>query len=114
MRGAAEAPPEIAYAFNLTRLHTRYDSNALGEDLVFRAVPPIYGGNGVPDPEGRMQRGAHPGGGNSFQGRYVILHPWEGPIECKEPRSGNWGGLAKSGWHLLLDNPQNLNPRGSG
>jgi MYXO-CTERM domain-containing protein len=94
--GAKEAPPEIANAFTLTRLHTRYDSNALGEDLVFRAAPGIAGGNGVPDAEGRMTRGAQPSGySNSFQGRYVMLHPWEGPIECKEPRRGNWGGPVK-------------------
>ncbi|MDC3955420.1 DUF2330 domain-containing protein [Polyangium jinanense] len=93
--GKSEAPPELANAFTLTRLHVRYDKNALGEDLVFRAAPPIRGGNGVPDPEGRMEPGAMSSGNNSFQGRYVILHPWEGPIECKEPRRGIWGGPVK-------------------
>ncbi len=93
--GAKEAPPEIANAFTLTRLHARYDSSALGEDLVFRAAPPIMGGNGVPDPEGKMTRGAQPTGFNMFQGRYVMLHSWEGPIECKEPRRGRWGGPIK-------------------
>ncbi|MBK9263631.1 MAG: DUF2330 domain-containing protein [Polyangiaceae bacterium] len=93
--GAKEAPPEIANAFTLTRLHARYDSNALGEDLVFRAAPPIMGGNGVPDPEGKMTRGAQPSGINMFQGRYVMLHPWEGPIECEKPQRGMWGGPIK-------------------
>jgi hypothetical protein len=29
---------------------------------------------------------------NNFQGRYAIRHPWVGPIDCKEPRRGVWGG----------------------
>jgi len=90
--GAKEAPPEIANAFTLTRLHVRYDSNALGEDLVFRAAPPIMGGNGVPDRDGNMTRGAQPSGINMFQGRYVMLHPWAGPIACEKPQRGIWGG----------------------
>jgi hypothetical protein len=39
-----------------------------------------------------MTRGAQQGGINMFQGRYVMLHPWTGPIECKEPQRGVWGG----------------------
>lgn len=90
--GAKEAPPEIAYSFVLTRLHARYDSNALGEDLVFRAAPGIMGGNGVPNQEGKMTRGAQPAGFNMFQGRYVMLHPWEGEVKCEKPQRGIWGG----------------------
>lgn len=33
--------------FVLTRLHARYTKEALGEDLVFRAAPPIHGGREV-------------------------------------------------------------------
>jgi hypothetical protein len=33
-------------SFVLTRLHARYHKDALGEDLVFRAAPPIMGGLG--------------------------------------------------------------------
>lgn len=29
---------------------------------------------------------------NNFQGRYAIRHPWKGPITCKDPRRGIWGG----------------------
>lgn len=29
---------------------------------------------------------------NTFQGRYVILHPWEGAIDCQTPQRGRWGG----------------------
>jgi len=112
--GAKEAPPELAFSFVLTRLHARYDSNALGEDLVFRAAPPIMGGNGVPDPEGKMTRGAIPAGVNMFQGRYVMLHPWTGPIECKEPRRGMWGGpINQVAGPTLVANNTAFVPRGA-
>jgi MYXO-CTERM domain-containing protein len=41
-----------------------------------------------------MEQGAQVAehGQNMFQGRYVILHPWEGPIACDQPRRGRWGG----------------------
>ena len=29
---------------------------------------------------------------NNFQGRYIILHHWEGEVACAEPRHGRWGG----------------------
>lgn len=112
--GATEAPPEIAYSFVLTRLHARYDSNALGEDLVFRAAPPIMGGNGIPDPEGKMTRGAQPSGGNSFQGRYVMLHPWDGPIQCETPHRGIWGGpIHQVAGPTLVANNTAFAPRGA-
>jgi hypothetical protein len=112
--GAKEAPPEIAYSFTLTRLHARYDSNALGEDLVFRAAPGIMGGNGVPDKEGKMTRGAQPSGGNSFQGRYVMLHPWEGEVKCENPQRGVWGGPIKQvAGPTLVANNTAFAPRGA-
>jgi hypothetical protein len=112
--GVAEVPPELAYAFTLTRLHVRYDKNALGEDLVFRAAPAIAGGNGVPDEKGNMQRGAQPSGYNTFQGRYVMLHPWAGPVECKEPRRGIWGGPVNqvAGGPMMVANNTAFAPRG--
>src|SRR5262249_10862203 len=75
--------------FVLTRLHARYGKNALGEDLVFREAPPIVGGR---ESEGRQSHGAEPSSTNNFQGRYVIRHPWTGPIACEAPRPGKWGG----------------------
>jgi hypothetical protein len=111
--GAKEAPPEIAYSFILTRLHARYDSSALGEDLVFREAPPIMGGNGIPDADGKMTRGAQPGGINMFQGRYVMLHPWTGPIACEKPQRGIWGGpINQVAGPTLLANNTAFAPRG--
>ncbi len=112
--GAKEAPPEIANSFVLTRLHARYDSNALGEDLVFRAAPGIMGGNGIPDPEGKMTRGAQPAGFNMFQGRYVMLHPWEGEVKCEKPQRGIWGGPIKEvASSTLVANNTAFAPRGA-
>jgi MYXO-CTERM domain-containing protein len=82
--------------FVLTRLHARYDSSSLGEDLVFEAAPAIVGGREWPtDEQGNREQGAKPareGELNSFQARYAIRHPWTGKIECKEPKRGRWGG----------------------
>jgi hypothetical protein len=76
----------------VTRLHARYAKDALGEDLVFRAAPPITGGREVRIKENELEHGALPGSVNNFQGRYAIRHPWTGPITCAEPKRGVWGG----------------------
>jgi hypothetical protein len=76
--------------FVLTRLHVRYTKESLGEDIAFRAAPPIVGGreNMV---DGKLEHGAQPSSFNNFQARYAVRHAWAGPIDCKEPRRGVWG-----------------------
>ncbi|MCB9761631.1 MAG: DUF2330 domain-containing protein [Alphaproteobacteria bacterium] len=82
-----------AWGWVLTRLHYRYTSDALGEDLVFQAAPPMVGGRGTPDPSGELrEQQPQSSSMNNFQGRYVILHPWEGKITCENPQRGMWGG----------------------
>ena len=79
--------------FVLTRLHYRYGPQGLNEDLVFRAAPPIVGGRGMPNTEGVLtEEGSQPGSMNNFQGRYVMLNPWQGEVDCKNPSPGRWGG----------------------
>ncbi len=79
--------------FVLTRLHYRYDKDGLDEDLVFRAAGPIVGGRGMPDQKGQLgERRAQASSVNNFQGRYVMLNPWEGEISCENPQRGTWGG----------------------
>ena len=80
------------HSYVLTRLHARYDAGSVGQDLVFRAAPPITGGREVRNETGELERGASPAGGNNFQGRYAIRHPWTGPVECENPQRGMWGG----------------------
>ena len=80
------------YSMVLTRLHTRYGKDAIGEDLVFRAVPPIQGGREERDEKNQLEVGAKPAGDNNFQARYAVRHPWAGPIDCSDPVRGRWGG----------------------
>ena len=82
------------YNMTVTRLHTRYDRATLTEDLVFREAPPVSGGREVQGRAGRLEQGATPAeyGGNNFQARYAIRHPWTGPIRCANPIRGRWGG----------------------
>jgi uncharacterized protein (TIGR03382 family) len=78
--------------FVITRLHARYTRDALGDDLVFRAAPPIVGGREFMQGDGKLEQGARPDATNNFQARYVIRHPWTGPMACKNPARGVWGG----------------------
>mgnify|MGYP000128392074 CR=1 FL=1 len=90
----AELEWQVPSEFVLTRLHARYDSSSLGEDLVFAEAPAIVGGREFMQAQGKLEEGAveQPGGMNNFQARYIIRHPWEGKIECENPRRGRWGG----------------------
>lgn len=90
--GADVLPNGHNQNYVLTRLHYRYSSEDLGEDLVFRQAEPLEGGRGIPSPDGVMmptQIGRYQ---NQFQGRYVILHPWENEVSCESPSRGRWGG----------------------
>ncbi len=79
--------------FVLTRLHVRYDKASLKEDLVFREAPAISGGREHrKSAGGQLEEGAQPASRNNFQARYIIRHPWKGPIACDNPRRGVWGG----------------------
>jgi hypothetical protein len=86
--GADVLPKGSPPATVLTRLHTRYSKDTLGDDLVFVPVGAIEGGRGEP-PVGNDARPSH--GENNFQGRYIVRHPWKGPMTCASPARGNWG-----------------------
>ena len=90
--GGDVLPSGVGQNYVLTRLHARYQKDALGEDLVFRTAGPIVGGREHRDDKGAIERGARPGHINNFQGRYIIRHPWTGPVTCENPRRGIWGG----------------------
>jgi hypothetical protein len=88
--------PSIAVTnnFTLTRLHARYTKDMLGEDLVFQTASGITGGRGIPDTKGNLDQAVMQNSGSysDFQGRYVILHPWDKAISCMTPQRGLWGG----------------------
>jgi len=90
-RSVPRPRPTGSSPFVLTRLHTRYAKDALGDDLVFREAKPIVGGREIGAGNTREQ-GAQEGTVNNFQGRYAIRHPWTGPIQCERPVRGQWGG----------------------
>jgi hypothetical protein len=95
--GADALPEHPSSGFVITRLHARYSKDALGDDLFFRAAPPIVGGrefmqNTSGTGGAKLERGARADGQNNFQARYVIRHPWTGPIACANPQRGIWGG----------------------
>jgi hypothetical protein len=93
---SAPPPPRPSFfgstPYVLTRLHVRYGKDSMGDDLVFKEAKPIVGGREFQTVKGVLEQGATESSTNSFQGRYAIRHAWTGPIACKEPRRGVWGG----------------------
>ncbi len=83
--------------YTLTRLHARYGKEDMNDDLRFRAAKPIQGGREHWTAKG-LEYGATPASTNNFQGRYAIRHWWTGPIACKDPRRGVWGGPPNGGY----------------
>ncbi|MCA9674951.1 MAG: DUF2330 domain-containing protein, partial [Myxococcales bacterium] len=77
----------------MTRLHARYRAGDVKDDLVFEHADAIVGGREFLQASGKLEEGAQPSRyGNNFQARYAIRHEWTGPIECKAPVRGRWGG----------------------
>jgi len=87
----------FAGGFVLTRLHARYGTDSLGEDLVFKAAPPIAGGREFLNSDQKIEKGSVSSSRNMFQGRYAIRHEWTGAIECENPVRGRWGGPPNGG-----------------
>jgi hypothetical protein len=85
------------YDWTLTRIHTRYDKDQVGEDLVFRKASPIVGGREIRDEGGNLETGVSPSEWqNAFQGRYIIRHKWDKPITCDDPNFERWGADPES------------------
>jgi hypothetical protein len=82
---------DIANNFVLTRLHARYGKTDVQDDLRFKEAKPVTGGREQYGKNG-IEYGATPSEKNFFQARYAIRHAWTGPIKCKNPTRGVWGG----------------------
>jgi hypothetical protein len=91
-KGVVKDQFDPTQGYVLTRLHARYDKTSLGEDLVFRAAKPIVGGREFLTDGTSLEQGSKPDSINNFQARYAIRYPWTGPVKCKEPFYGRWGG----------------------
>jgi uncharacterized protein (TIGR03382 family) len=86
--------PYNGYQMVLTRLHARYGKDGAPDDLVFQKAEAIVGGREhiVDQQTGKLEEGSRADATNNFQGRYAIRHEWTGPIACKDPIRGMWGG----------------------
>jgi hypothetical protein len=83
--------------FVLTRLHARYGKADMKDDLRFRTAKAVTGGREQWSKQG-LEYGAVPSEQNFFQARYAIRHWWTGPIACKAPQRGVWGGPPDGGY----------------
>ena len=61
------------------------------DDLRFREGKPVTGGREQWSKQG-LEYGAAPSTQNFFQARYAVRHWWTGPVKCKNPQRGVWGG----------------------
>jgi len=67
------------------------------------------GGTGIPDQEGKLASEPQKNGDwNMFQGRYVMLNPWTGPIACENPVRGRWGGPLSGGENRPIAAPNKI------
>ncbi|MEO6774945.1 MAG: DUF2330 domain-containing protein [Kofleriaceae bacterium] len=82
--------------FVLTRLHARYGKGDMKDDLRFREAKPVTGGRETYGKDG-IEYGAKPSPQNFFQARFAVRHWWAGPIACKNPQRGVWGGPPDGG-----------------
>jgi hypothetical protein len=82
---------DVSSKFVLTRLHARYTAKDMKDDLRFKEAKPVTGGREEWTKKG-LEYGANSSEENFFQARYAIRHWWNGPIKCKNPQRGVWGG----------------------
>jgi hypothetical protein len=83
----------MAGTFVMTRLHARYKKTDIAADLYFRDAQPVVGGREQYSQSG-LEAGVQRSTQSYFQARYAIRHAWTGPITCKSPVRGVWGGPA--------------------
>jgi hypothetical protein len=82
---------DVSSKFVLTRLHARYSAKDMKDDLRFEEAKPVTGGREQWGKKG-LEYGATSSEQNFFQARYAIRHWWTGPVKCKHPQRGVWGG----------------------
>ncbi|HVK86398.1 MAG TPA: DUF2330 domain-containing protein [Kofleriaceae bacterium] len=87
--------------YTLTRLHARYGKGDMKDDLRFKEAGAITGGREHWQGKG-LEYGATTSTQNFFQARYAIRHRWTGPIACKNPQRGIWGGPPNGGYQNTI------------
>lgn len=70
---------------------TRFEQRgAIAIDPILTAARPVVGGREVRDELGALESGVHGDHTDALETRYVIRHPWRGPIACESPRRDVW------------------------
>ncbi len=78
--------------FVLTRLHYRYNSESLPNDIELGPGGPVIGGLALPlGPDGAADTAVKGGKMNAFQTRFNSLHENKKVVECDEPKPHRWG-----------------------
>jgi len=88
--------------FVLTRLHARYGKADMKDDLRFREAKPIAGGREVWGKNGLEYGAQQDVAQNNFQARYAIRYWWTGPMNCRNPKRGVWGGPPAGGQNKVI------------
>jgi MYXO-CTERM domain-containing protein len=82
-------------AMVLSRLRVRATKGA-SSALKLRPAAALEGGREegpTGEPEKKVYFAEH---ANNFRARYVVRHPWAGPIPCEDPKRGVWGARPKN------------------
>ncbi len=96
--GSTSEISPLLRGWTLTRLHARYGADDIDEDLVFKKAPAVIGGTGIPNSAGEVDSDVDTRGYyDNFQGRYIMLHWWDGEMSCESPNRGSWGYGSPSG-----------------
>jgi hypothetical protein len=76
----------------VTRLHHRYDSKSLTEDIRVRPAAHVQGGLGAPaGANGELPPSVEPASESRLQIRYSAVHPNKKVIQCEAPKRFRWG-----------------------
>jgi MYXO-CTERM domain-containing protein len=81
----------------ITRLHHRYDSAGLPEDVALKPVAHVQGGLGEPQgPRGELPTAVEPAEQSRLQTRFTFMHPSKSEEKCDNPVRWRWGKAPRS------------------
>lgn len=84
-------------SYVITRLHHRYDSAGLPQDVALKPAGAVQGGLGEPQgPKGELPTAVEPAEQSRLQTRFVFLHPSKSEEKCENPTRWRWGKAPRS------------------
>jgi hypothetical protein len=79
-------------SYVITRLHHRYDSKSLPEDIEVQPAASVEGGVALPvGPNAEAPGNVEPSDENRLQTRYSAAHPSKKVVQCEAPTRYRWG-----------------------